>query len=152
MRYYIGIDIGGMSIKAGVVDEKGAIIAKKTCVTRVDEGFETIVKDMFDLCLNVTKAAGLKQEDVQGVGIGCPGTVNSQKGVITFAANLNFKKVNIVKEFNKYWKVKTAVNNDANCAALGEVKFAEDKKVKEYPLPSSSSRSSIVGCCFQRYP
>lgn len=131
MRYYIGVDIGGMSIKAGVVNENGTIVAKKTCVTRVSEGADVIVKDIYDLCMNVTEAAGLRKEDIQAVGIGSPGTVDSKRGVITFAANLNFKKVNIVKEFRKYWSVQTVVNNDANCAALGEVKFGGDKRIKD---------------------
>lgn len=123
MRYYIGIDIGGMSIKAGIVDEKGNIIAKDTCVTRVEEGFSVIVADMYDLCKKIISIANLTKDDVCGVGIGCPGTVDSKKGIITFAANLNFKKVNIIKEFKKHWNVKVVVNNDANCAALGETKF-----------------------------
>ncbi len=128
MKYYIGIDIGGMSIKAGIVDEDGNIISKSTCVTRVLDGKEAIALDMYNLCKEVTAIANLEQKDILGVGIGCPGTVNSQKGVITFAANLNFKKVNIVKEFNKHWNVKTVVNNDANCAALGETKFGSGKE------------------------
>ena len=124
MRYYIGVDIGGMSIKAGVVDENGKINSKLTCVTRAQESPEVIVEDIYNLCVAVTEKAGLKKEDIQAVGIGCPGTVNSQKGIITFAANLHFVKVNIVKEFQKHWAIKTVVNNDANCAALGEAKFS----------------------------
>lgn len=131
MLYYIGVDIGGMSIKAGIVTEEGAILAKKTCVTRADQSYEVIVEDIYRLCLAVTKEAGLSQSDISAVGIGCPGTVNSQKGIITFAANLNFKKVNIVREFRKHWNVRTVVNNDANCAALGEARFSGMKNAKD---------------------
>ena len=131
MRYYIGVDIGGMSIKAGVVDESGKIVAKESCVTRATEPYPVIVEDMYKLCLSVVKKAGLEQNNIEAVGIGCPGTVNSKTGVITFAANLNFKKVNIVKEFKKHWNIKTVVNNDANCAALGEAKFSGEKNCKD---------------------
>lgn len=131
MRYYIGVDIGGMSIKAGVVDENGRILVKKSCVTRADESYEVIVKDIYDLCVSVTEAAGLKKEDVRAVGMGSPGTVNSAKGIISFAGNLNFRNVNIVKEFRKHWDIKTAVNNDANCAALGEARFGGEKFEKD---------------------
>ena len=131
MRYYIGVDIGGMSIKAGVVDENGRILVKKSCVTRADESYEVIVKDIYELCVSVTEAAGLKKEDVRAVGMGSPGTVNSAKGIISFAGNLNFRNVNIVKEFRKHWDIKTAVNNDANCAALGEARFGGEKFEKD---------------------
>ena len=95
MRYYIGVDIGGMSIKAGVVDENGKILVKKSCVTRADESYEVIVKDIYDLCVSVTEAAGLKKKDVCAVGMGSPGTVNSEKGIISFSGNLNFRKKSI---------------------------------------------------------
>ena len=127
MAYYIGIDIGGMSIKAGIVNEKGEILCKDTIVPRVSEGQEAIAKDMFDLCKKVVGKAGLKTEDIAGVGFGSPGTVDTEKGVITFAANLGFKKFALLKEFSGYWKVKTAVGNDANCAALGETRFGSGK-------------------------
>ncbi|MGN0768567.1 MAG: ROK family protein, partial [Christensenellales bacterium] len=90
-----------------------------------------IVKDIYDLCVSVTEAAGLKKEDVRAVGMGSPGTVNSAKGIISFAGNLNFRNVNIVKEFRKHWDIKTAVNNDANCAALGEARFGGEKFEKD---------------------
>lgn len=127
MAYYIGIDIGGMSIKAGIVNKEGKILCKDTIVPRVSEGQNAIAKDMFDLCENVIKKAGLKKEDILGVGFGSPGTVDTDRGVITFAANLNFKKFALLKEFSTYWKVKTAVGNDANCAALGETRFGSGK-------------------------
>ena len=127
MAKYIGIDIGGMSIKAGVVDETGKILVKDTIVPRVAEGQDAIAKDMFDLCEKVVKKAGLTLDDISGVGFGSPGTVDADKGVITFAANLGFKKFALLKEFSQYWSVKTAVGNDANCAALGETKFGGGK-------------------------
>ncbi len=123
MANYIGIDIGGMSIKAGIVDENGKILCKDTIVPRVKEGQDAIAKDMFDLCENVLAKAGMKKEDIAGVGFGSPGTVDTERGLITFAANLGFNKFYLLKEFGKYWKVKAAVGNDANCAALGETKF-----------------------------
>lgn len=131
MKRYIGVDIGGMSIKAGVVDENGKIVAKKSCVTRASEPYEVIVDDIYKLCLAVIEEAGLTKEDIEAVGMGSPGTVDSARGVIGFAGNLNFRNVNIVKEFRKHWEVKTAVNNDANCAALGEARFGGEKPEKD---------------------
>ena len=131
MRYYIGVDIGGMSIKAGVVDDNGKIIKKKSCVTRANESYETIVGDIYGLCEAVTEEAGLKKEEITAVGMGSPGTVNSKEGIITFSGNLNFRNVNIVEEFRKHWDIETVVNNDANCAALGEARFGAEKNVTD---------------------
>ena len=131
MSFYIGIDIGGMSIKAGIVNEEGRILKKSTCTTRSNESYEVIVKDIVDLCDDVLNGYKLKRSDIKGVGIGCPGTVDSGKGIITFAANLNFKNVDIITEFKKHWDVKCAVNNDANCAAFGETKFGKDKGITD---------------------
>ena len=130
-KYYIGIDIGGMSIKAGVVDENGKILEKRSCVTRAKENYTVIVEDMYNLCKEVIEVCNLTETDIEAVGIGCPGTVDSKRGVITFAANLNFNNVDIISEFKKHWNVRCEVNNDANCAALGEAKFGEEKNVTD---------------------
>ena len=108
-KYYIGIDIGGMSIKAGVVDENGKILEKRSCVTRAKENYTVIVEDMYNLCKEVIEVCNLTETDIEAVGIGCPGTVDSKRGMITFAANLNFNNVDntpIAKEtIRKYIQI-----------------------------------------------
>lgn len=121
--YYVGIDIGGMTIKAGLVNEKGEILAKKSCDTNPERENSELIADMYALCVDLAQNYGIEIGEIKGIGMGSPGTVNSKKGVITYAANLNFKNVNIIKEFSKYTKIPVYVNNDANCAAYGEAKF-----------------------------
>lgn len=130
MKRYIGIDIGGMSIKAGIVDGDGNIEKKLTRPTDPTKHYSLIVDDIFRLCASLLDSAGLAKADIEAVGMGSPGTVNSKLGIITFSGNLNFKNVNIVKEFAKHWDIRAAVNNDANCAALGEMRFGNAKGVK----------------------
>lgn len=129
--YYIGIDIGGMTIKAGLVGENGEIIAKKSCETNPNRHYSELVLDMYNLCVSLAKEKGIDFSEIKGIGMGCPGTVNSKKGVITYAANLNFINVNIIKEFSKHTNIPAFVGNDANCAALGEVKFGRGKGCKD---------------------
>jgi glucokinase len=129
--YYIGIDIGGMTIKAGLVNENGAIIAKKSCETNPERHYSHLVADMYSLCLSLVSKEGIDIGEVKGIGMGCPGTVNSEKGIITYAANLNFININIIKEFSKHTNIPVYVGNDANCAALGEVKFGRGKGLKD---------------------
>ncbi|MDD4315757.1 MAG: ROK family protein [Clostridia bacterium] len=131
MKYYIGIDIGGMSVKAGVVGDNGEIISQGSCQTFTDKHYSVMVADTYKLCEKILKEANLTKEDVSAVGIGCPGTIWSDKGIITYANNLHFDKVPLVAEFKKYWDTKVVIENDANCAALGEYAFGSGKGSKD---------------------
>jgi len=129
--YYIGIDIGGMSIKAGLTDEKGNILVKESVVTKPENPYAETVKDIALLCERLMQTAGIDKSQLTAVGMGIPGTINSKKGVITYANNIHFENVPIVKEFQKYLDVPTYIGNDANCAALGEVVFGMGKGYKD---------------------
>ena len=123
MKYYIGVDVGGMSVKAGVVDKDGRIIAKETCETHPERHFSEVICDVANLCKAVATKAGITTEEIAGVGIGVPGTVNGKLGVVTYSGNLNFVKVKFLEEFRKNFDVPAFIGNDANCAALGETRF-----------------------------
>jgi glucokinase len=125
--YYIGIDVGGMSIKAGLIDENGKILAKATCETCPQRDYSKLILDMYTLCVSLAKENKIEMSDISGIGIGSPGSINSAKGVVTHAGNLPFDNVNIVKEFKKFTDIPTYLGNDANCAALGEARFGSGK-------------------------
>ena len=125
--YYIGIDVGGMSIKAGVVDENGRLPVKDSVATLPDRHYSEIIADMAALSLKVFSEAGITLSEVGGVGMGIPGTINSKTGVITYSNNINFEKVPVVKEFRKHIDLPVYINNDANAAALGEARFGSGK-------------------------
>ena len=88
--YYLGIDLGGMSIKAGICDDNGKILCKDTCVTVRNEDGDRIINDMANLCLKVISDAGLTVNDIEYAGIASPGSADSEKGVIIYAATLPF--------------------------------------------------------------
>ena len=125
--YYIGIDVGGMTIKAGIVDENGKLYIKDAVPTLPERHYSEIVRDMAELCKSIAAKQGIDITEIAGVGMGIPGTINSKAGVITYSNNINFEKVPIVKEFGKYIKCPVYINNDANAAALGEAKFGSGK-------------------------
>ena len=129
--YYIGIDIGGMTIKGGIVDEDGKIYIKDAVETKPERNYPEIVKDIADLCDKLCRDSGIKRSSINSIGMGIPGTINGDTGVITYANNINFEKVPIVKEFGKYYRIPVFIGNDANCAALGEVTFGENKGYKD---------------------
>lgn len=120
--YTIGIDLGGTNIVASVVDDDYNIIGTSKTPTNSPRSADEIFDDIADVCEEAVKTAGLTMDDIDSVGMGTPGTVN-QDGVIEFANNLAFNNVPartmLAKRINKP-EEKVFIENDANCAALGE--------------------------------
>lgn len=125
---YIGVDIGGMSIKAGLTDENGKILSKKSVVTRATESDEIIVADIAALIKDVIAENGLTPADIDGVGLGSPGSVNDAAGVIRYSCNINFRQTPVVAILRDVLGIDNVkISNDANCAALGETMFGAGK-------------------------
>lgn len=130
--YNIGIDLGGTNIAVAVVDETGKIVTKETAPTGRHRYYTEIVEDMAMLTLRVIADSGLKKEDIHSVGIGSPGTVNTEKGMIIYANNLNFHDTPIREEFIKYLDLPVYLENDANAAAYGEFIAGVGKEYRDF--------------------
>lgn len=131
MKYYLGIDIGGMSIKCGLAGADGNVVFQKAIVTNPWQDYQITVKEMADLCADVVKSAGATMADVVACGMGIPGTIDAERGVITYSNNINFHNVPIVEEFRKHLDIPTFIGNDANLATLGEMMFGSAKGSKD---------------------
>ena len=127
--YYLGVDLGGTNIAAGIVDgENGKIIAKGSVPTLAERDGEEIVKDMAALCEKLVVDAKLTKADIGYVGIAAPGSADCENGIIIYANNLRFKDFHIADIFRKYYgDVKVYVENDANAAAKGEAAYGASK-------------------------
>ena len=90
---YIGIDLGGTNIAAGIVDENGNIICKGSVPTLRERGNDAIVADMANLSIKLVKEAGLEISDIKSVGIGCPGTIDNDNGVFVFSNNIVMENI-----------------------------------------------------------
>lgn len=117
---YIGIDLGGTNIAVGLVDKDGKIIKSSSCPTQAPRPYQEIVKDMAELCFEVTREGGFDISDIEGIGIGSPGTIDHKNGVVVYSNNLRWDNVPVVEELKKYIDVPIALENDANAAAYGE--------------------------------
>lgn len=119
--YYIGIDLGGTNIAAGIVDESFKIVKKGSTPTLVNRDPELIIADMGKLCMSLLDDAGIDINEVACAGIAAPGSINPETGVIEYANNLPFLRFPIADILRKYLPVKKiCLENDANAAALGE--------------------------------
>lgn len=117
---YIGVDLGGTNIAAGLVSENGEILYKKSIPTGKERENEYIIKDMALLCKDIIEKSEKNIKDIKSIGIGAPGQPDVSNGIILYSCNLGFRNVNIKKEMNKYIDLPIFIDNDANCAALGE--------------------------------
>jgi len=118
--YYIGIDLGGTNIAVGLVDEEGKIIHKDSVPTLNEREYPEIIKDMAMLSLKVIEDSGVSLKEVKSIGIGSPGTPNSEEGILVYANNLKFRNVPMRAEIQKYIDLPVYLDNDANVAALAE--------------------------------
>ncbi len=130
--YYIGVDIGGTGIKAGVVSENGDIICKSSTPTDPAAGCSGFAKTIAELVEEIVSTASITMDDVKCVGMGCPGTVNDKNGVVTYSNNIDLNNAPLVAEVKKYIDKPIYINNDANCAALGEYFALNDESIKDF--------------------
>ncbi|NMA18076.1 MAG: ROK family glucokinase [Clostridiaceae bacterium] len=119
MKYRIGIDLGGTSIKAGVVDEAHNIISSHQKPTL--EGFELVVADMAETAQIAAEMVGLKWDDFSSVGVGSPGFINPQSGLLVLSSNTNWRNKPLKQELQKHIPVPVFIGNDADCAVIGEM-------------------------------
>lgn len=120
MKYYIGIDLGGTNIVAGVVNENYEIISKASTKTNLPRPEKEIADDMAKMAVKATADAGLTMDDIEWIGIGTPGIANSETGIIEYSNNLGFNNTPMVKYISEATGKQAFVENDANAAAYGE--------------------------------
>ena len=102
--YSFGIDIGGMSIKIGLVDKNGKIVEKRVIKTVSDQNLA--IKNMAEQIQDILKTQNITIKDIKGIGLGCPGAVDGSSGIIDVLPNLGWENVPIVAKLNEYFDVK----------------------------------------------
>ncbi|GFP21465.1 glucokinase [Candidatus Hakubella thermalkaliphila] len=123
-NYAIGVDIGGINIKTGLVEDSGHILYKRVVQARPEEAVKVILQEVMDLVGEIIKFAEEKGIRFRGIGIGAPGLIDSQEGIIRFLTNFpKWKDVPVGELFNKTFNLPIFIENDVRAAALGEHKF-----------------------------
>ena len=119
-KRYIGIDIGGTNIAIGIILSNGEILDKIVIPTNVGRDYRLIVEDIAGAVNKLLDGLKIGAEDISSIGIGVPGNVNNNSGIVRLAVNMNWKDVPLAEELNKYFSVPVLLGNDADCAALAE--------------------------------
>lgn len=128
--YTIGIDLGGTNIVAGVVDDDGKIVATARCKTNMPRPVVEIIDDMAAMCREAVKKADLSMTDIHHIGVGCPGSCNTELGEVEYSNNLGFSKTKVGPMLTERLGLPVYIENDANAAALGEAKAGAAKGTK----------------------
>ena len=127
----IGIDIGGTNTKIGLVDVYNKLLASKTVPTLAENGPEETIKRITETALVMLEENDILIEQCIGAGIGIPGTVDSQNGILKYSNNIKWENVNVKELAGKIIPLPVSIANDADCAVLGEAvagagKYYED--------------------------
>ncbi len=119
-KYRLGIDLGGTNIKAGVLTQNNELVATVSLPTNSTRGWQAVVADMAKTAKLAAEKANVPLEACSGCGVGCPGTVDQNSGVVIYSNNLEWENVPLAEKLNELLGLKIKITNDANCAALGE--------------------------------
>lgn len=124
-RYIVGVDLGGTNIVAGALAEDGSdVVALRSEPTRADQGADAVVDRiirMIDTVIAETIAhTGARREDVIGVGVGAPGPLDREKGIVVTTPNLGWTNFPLRDVIAERVRIPVRIDNDANCATLGE--------------------------------
>ncbi|MBC5690580.1 ROK family protein [Mediterraneibacter sp. NSJ-55] len=120
MKYYLGLDVGGTNFAAGIIDENYRVIEKISVPAGAGRSIEEITEDMANVSLEVVKKAGVDISDFTSWGIGMPSFVNPRTNLLVHANCFGWKNVPIYSYLERHIPLPIYIENDANCAALGE--------------------------------
>lgn len=130
MKYRVGIDLGGTNIKAGIVNEEYQIVREASVPTLVMRSPEEVMDDMAELVEQLLSREKIEKKDVLGVGIGSPGMIDAIHKVVVYSNNFGWENIAIGEYLEKKLGLAINISNDANCAALGEVKAGAAKNAE----------------------
>ncbi|HEV2176998.1 MAG TPA: ROK family protein [Terriglobia bacterium] len=128
---YVGIDLGGTSIKALAVDARHRILAEEKLPTRASLRPDRVIGDIAGLVIQAVNAAGRTRHNLRGVGIGAPGAIDPKRGVVHEAPNLGWKEVPLGRDLKKLLRVPVMVDNDVNVGVMGEHALGAGGKTQE---------------------
>ena len=132
--FWIGFDLGGTKMMACVLDADYNVLGSARKSTQGAQGAAKGVKRITATINEAIAAANVKPEKIQGIGIGCPGTVNAEKGILITAPNLGWHRIALGPALKRILKCEVATLNDVDAGTYGE-----------YALGSGQGARSLLG-------
>ena len=125
---FVGVDIGGTKIAAGLVDQNGVIISKRQIATDVHLGFDHVVGTIAGLIEELIKDGESDLIRVEAIGIGIPGITNPETGDVERCINLHWDQVPLKRFLEANFNRPIAIANDATVAGVAEFMIAQEKR------------------------
>ncbi|ASN05237.1 ROK family glucokinase [Virgibacillus necropolis] len=119
-KVLIGVDIGGTTIKIGFFTQQGIILKKYEILTNKNDNGSQIIPDLVKSINEKIRDLAINKENIMGIGVGAPGFIVGDSGLVEEAVNIGWKKINLGSELSEQSQLPVFVGNDANLAALGE--------------------------------
>lgn len=126
----IGVDMGGTKILSAVVNESGDILATAKIPTQAKDDTSIVIDRIADSIKEAFQKSGVAVDTIQAIGIGAPGPLDPQTGVVIFAPNLGWKNVPLKTELEERLDIPTFVDNDVNIGTLGEHTYGAGKGIQ----------------------
>ncbi|MGC9329626.1 MAG: ROK family protein, partial [Candidatus Hinthialibacter sp.] len=126
-KYVIGVDLGGTKILAAVISESGEVISRAKKKTKPDRPTEEILGRLVDVCREAVKASKISFDQISGVGIGSPGPLDPEKGIVIETPNLNLTGAKITDFVSQELGVPAFLDNDVNVGTFGEFVYGAGK-------------------------
>jgi len=132
-EYAIGVDLGGTNMRAAAIDRAGTVIDKISGATNFIEGREAVLTDIVAAMQAIRLRHGA--EGLAGIGVGVPGFIRIKEGFITGSNNLPYlENFPVRDELSRRMEATVILENDANCAALGEQWMGAGRGVEDLIL------------------
>ncbi|MGD0813617.1 MAG: ROK family protein [Verrucomicrobiota bacterium] len=117
--FFVGVDLGGTKILAGVFDPQLACLGRNKMSTKPERGADEVIDRIARCVRDAVDECDLEFKQLRGVGVGAPGAIDVSSGKVIFAPNLQWQDVSLKKALEKELGVPVSIENDANSAMLG---------------------------------
>ena len=132
-QLFVGVDLGGTSMRAGVVAKDGTLLALEKRKTRPELGAAGVVERLAETIERAIEAADVKSSAIGGIGVGVPGPVDTERGVVRVAVNLgpDWAKLPLANKLQERLGLSAYIDNDVRVGAMGEFTHGAGKDVQD---------------------
>ena len=140
----IGVDVGGTTINVGIVASDGRIIEKSTSKTLASKGEHAImIQTIIDSIMFLLGKSNYRLSDIRSIGLGFPGTVDSEKGLVVFAPNIFFENIDVKSKIAETFQCSVYLGQDSRAAAWGEYRVGAGRN---YTNIAAITIGTGIGC------
>src|SRR4029079_14528693 len=129
-RPWVGFDLGGTKMLAAAFSPEFRLLGRKRRKTKGAEGPKAGLERIVETIRDALDESKLADQKLAGIGVGCPGNIDLEKGIVIDSANLSWKKFQLREALEKEFKCPAVVLNDVDAGVYGEYRFGAGKSAR----------------------